>query len=244
MEIEHRNQLNHHSIVNGIPFNHYQNVHFQQTTELMPAIPVLLDEQIYHAPNEIQSTPIIALESPLEPKIQKIQTSSEKLDETFDIVCQNVGLIKEPSSFTNLTVKRTKNAKFNKITAQIETKHVCSLCNKPFSAQRYYKQHFNSVHLHSGPKQFKCMLCQRSFHTEIALKKHIDHEMYKPYNCDECDRTFNRKPDLIRHLFVHQKSKPFICTACQKSFIRADQLSSHHKNCTLKMSNETDGHNA
>lgn len=172
-----------------------------------------------------------------------IKTSSEKLDEIFDIVCKNEGVIKEPSSLTKLSTHQANQSRIPKATIipakRVDTKHFCTLCNKMFSAERYYKQHYNSVHLHSGPKRYKCMLCQRSFHTERALQKHIDHEVYKPHNCDECERTFNRKPDLIRHSYVHRKSKPYICMACQKSFIRSDQLTSHHKNCTLGINSKS-----
>lgn len=119
-----------------------------------------------------------------------------------------------------------------------EESTLCSLCNKLFSAERYFKQHYNSVHLHDGPKRYKCMLCQRSFYTEKALQKHIDHEMQKTHNCSECERTFHRKPDLIRHSFVHRKSKPFTCSTCQKSFIRADQLTYHQRNCASTVANK------
>lgn len=173
---------------------------------------------------------------------EQVKTSSERLDEILDIVCKNEGVVKEPISLAKTQANQLPQppAKSTIIPSnKVNSKYFCTLCTKIFSAERYYKQHYNSVHLHSGPKRYKCMLCQRSFHTEKALQKHIDHEVYKPHNCDECERTFNRKPDLIRHSFVHRKSKPFICTACHKSFIRSDQLTSHHKNCTLSIDSKT-----
>lgn len=214
----------------------------------LPASPIHLDLQLPTIVQLSPSPPIQALSSStLTPELaalihkqpnQSVLTCNDKLDEIFDIVCNNEGILAEPNSLAPLTATNTTVESITpktKIlpTNKCNTKHCCSLCNKQFSAERYYKQHYNSVHLHNGPKRFKCMLCQRSFHTEKALQKHIDHEVYKPHNCDECERTFNRKPDLIRHSFVHRKAKPFTCTACQKSFIRSDQLTSHHKNCTL-----------
>lgn len=169
----------------------------------------------------------------------KIISSNRKLDEIFDMVCNGGGTPRRPRSpiqyISPLEIKIEPITTTSVTTAYIpnDTKHFCTQCNKLFSAERYFKQHYNSVHIYNGPKQFKCMLCQRSFHTEKALQKHIDHEVYKPHNCVECNRTFNRKPDLIRHLFVHRKAKPYICMACQKTFIRSDQLTSHYRNCLI-----------
>lgn len=164
----------------------------------------------------------------------------------FPLLNGNVPVVQTPSPKSNhepydgvnsasrsddVTVPTKTYTKLSRASTLPEESTLCSLCNKLFSAERYFKQHYNSVHLHDGPKRYKCMLCQRSFYTEKALQKHIDHEMQKTHNCSECERTFHRKPDLIRHSFVHRKSKPFTCSTCQKSFIRADQLTYHQRNC-------------
>lgn len=213
-------------------------------SENVPCIPLVMVEQTlqhlnetaYPVPlEELQPSPpppLPSFNSELKTLTGKIISSNEKLDEIFDLVCNGGGSapLRPPCVIKSEPLIDNNYAN--------DVKHFCSLCNnKAFKAERYYKQHFNSVHVYSGPKQFKCMLCQRSFHTERALQKHIDHEVYKPFSCNECNRTFNRKPDLMRHSFVHLKAKPYICEACQKSFIRRDQLTSHYRNCTANKSN-------
>lgn len=217
----------------------------------LPILPSVLEDtislQFEKAAEYIDPSPILTTVETLPPTNQtvpmkssasKIVSSPSKLDEIFDLVCNGGGSLPQPRSPFNPNRVKVKiepifDDPHSIQSTSDDTKHFCSLCNKFFSAERYYKQHYNSVHVHNGPKKFKCMLCQRSFYTEKALQKHIDHEVYKPFNCNECNRTFNRKPDLIRHSFVHRKAKPFICIACHKSFIRSDQLQSHHKNCTV-----------
>lgn len=161
-----------------------------------------------------------------------LQTSSSSPEQTANHeIYDNVNSLNNQSDNLTAPVASKAYTKLSRASTLPEDSTLCSLCNKLFSAERYFKQHYNSVHLHNGPKRYKCMLCQRSFYTEKALQKHVDHEMQKTHNCSECERTFHRKPDLIRHSFVHRKTKPFTCSTCQKSFIRADQLTYHQRNC-------------
>lgn len=209
-----------HSYVHGLSIDEHRidlQLQTQSQTTLFDSNPSQADQNAF---------PLLNGNSPI------VQSPSPKANnETFDSGT-NVNRINEspatPKTYTKLSRASTLP----------EESTLCSLCNKLFSAERYFKQHYNSVHLHDGPKRYKCMLCQRSFYTEKALQKHIDHEMQKTHNCSECERTFHRKPDLIRHSFVHRKSKPFTCSTCQKSFIRADQLTYHQRNCASSVANK------
>lgn len=126
------------------------------------------------------SAPVpLEIETPLTTAAGKTISSSRTLDEIFDLVCSGGGSLpppRPPFKPAPIVIKTEASATITS-SANDDAKHFCSLCNKMFSAERYFKQHYNSVHAHSGPKKFKCMLCQRSFYTEKALQKHIDHEV-------------------------------------------------------------------
>lgn len=210
---------------NSVPSSESSHVYSMLPLDESPAPPTPLE----------CISPSFDEEPPQKTSTGKIISSNKKLDEIFDLVCNGGG---ESRQYRLPVVIKSEPMLAIDNSFADDAKHFCSLCkNKEFKAERYYKQHYNSVHVYTGPKQYKCMLCQRSFHTERALQKHIDHEMYKPFSCEQCNRTFNRKPDLMRHSFVHLKTKPFTCKACQKSFIRRDQLTSHYRNCPADKNN-------
>lgn len=52
--------------------------------------------------------------------------------------------------------------------------------------------------------------------------------MKKIYECDKCNKIFNRKGNLRRHLRVHEsKVENVVCNECSKSFANKGNLKSH-----------------
>ena len=47
------------------------------------------------------------------------------------------------------------------------------------------------------------------------------------YPCEVCGKVFNRKPNMLRHMFVHSGEKPFQCSICMKQFNQKSNLKSH-----------------
>ena len=51
--------------------------------------------------------------------------------------------------------------------------------------------------MHTGGEAFTCNLCEKSFNEKPDLKKHIRiHSGKKPYACDQCPERFNQTSTL------------------------------------------------
>ncbi|KAH7978167.1 hypothetical protein HPB49_004715 [Dermacentor silvarum] len=57
----------------------------------------------------------------------------------------------------------------------------------------------------------------------------MTHTGERPFVCHVCDRGFNRRGDLKRHLLVHSKEKPHECPDCGERFARASNLANHRR---------------
>ncbi|XP_075215436.1 uncharacterized protein LOC142321330 [Lycorma delicatula] len=70
----------------------------------------------------------------------------------------------------------------------------------------------------STKKNYICNFCQKSFNFKSGLKRHlIIHSKEKNYVCS-CLKSFNLSSALKVHLNIHTKEKNYICDFCQKSF--------------------------
>eukprot|EP01083_Nonionella_stella_P192161 710630_1 len=49
----------------------------------------------------------------------------------------------------------------------------------------------------------------------------------KPFSCDVCQKTFNQKYNLKKHMIVHSGAKPYSCEICQKTFTRKSSVKEH-----------------
>merc|ERR1712106_491802 len=49
------------------------------------------------------------------------------------------------------------------------------------------------------------------------------------FNCDQCDKTFNKKSSITRHMYEHSDLRPHICTVCKKAFKHKHHLTEHKR---------------
>jgi hypothetical protein len=59
-----------------------------------------------------------------------------------------------------------------------------------------------------------------NFNNPVRQLPHVD----RPFKCDQCPQSFNRRRDVERHKRIHLALKPFPCSHCDKSFSRKDAL--------------------
>nr|XP_019529611.2 zinc finger protein 271 [Aedes albopictus] len=91
----------------------------------------------------------------------------------------------------------------------------CGHCDRKFAAVSYrdYKSHMEADHP-GLPLQ-----------PEKIIEGDDSDE--RPYKCELCDRAFQRKTHMTRHMTMHLASRQFECSVCQKAFNRKDNLQTH-----------------
>ncbi|XP_066586730.1 zinc finger protein 626-like [Prorops nasuta] len=115
-------------------------------------------------------------------------------------------------------VKRHKNkAKFN-----------CEDCGKSFVHKKVLESH---KAMHSEEWPHVCQTCGKAFRQQSALfihsRCHLPDTMKNRFPCDQCDKRFSTKPNLVTHKRIHSGVRNFTCDQCGKSFIQKGNLEAH-----------------
>lgn len=109
----------------------------------------------------------------------------------------------------------------------------------------YFKSSLE-VHLqiHSGKRQFSCLICGKEFTTKWNLKLHKwthASRTSKPFKCELCNGAFIRLNDYQAHMNSHKAVRPYTCNYCGCKFIRKYNCQRHVReheegknyNCTV-----------
>ncbi|XP_058449689.1 zinc finger protein 33B-like [Malaya genurostris] len=73
-----------------------------------------------------------------------------------------------------------------------------------------------------------------------APKRHRPQQTARRHKCEVCNKTFQRKSNLVDHLRLHANVKLFSCTYCDAAFVQAGNLKSHIRKHTLEKPYECD----
>lgn len=111
-----------------------------------------------------------------------------------------------------------------------EKPYKCEQCLRMFVWKQSYERHKKT---HSEVHPFSCESCSGSFATQQILQKHLreTHNGRVKFYCRLCSMTFNRGPDLRRHMDSHMKttegSKICRCLKCREEFTTEKELEEH-----------------
>ena len=80
----------------------------------------------------------------------------------------------------------------------------CKICGKMFG-KKSLRVHIQSIHGTSKAKKLqnkKCDVCDQRFLTTYELKKHKiqAHEKFKPFSCENCEKSYAIKSLLVNHM--------------------------------------------
>ena len=131
--------------------------------------------------------------------------------------------------------RENKNTRKDNANSRIR-RYRCPKCTREFEMQSELNQHYKKHH-----PPVKCRVCGKLCATPNTLSRHMYKHKDRPHKCDYCTESFAFKSELDGHLITHQGEPGFFCEDCDKSFMRYQDLVKHelthsgirHK-CTVK----------
>merc|ERR1719491_1800804 len=77
--------------------------------------------------------------------------------------------------------------------------------------------------------KFGCGFYKKLFISKSKLKRHVNavHEKLKPFQCEQCSKSFSKNCNLELHREINHKSKIFKCIMCNSSFKKESLLKMH-----------------
>eukprot|EP01083_Nonionella_stella_P028481 78438_1 len=108
-----------------------------------------------------------------------------------------------------------------------EDKFVCKYCQQVFTKKYYMKKHILNIHTDNKDKPYQCCYCWYGAATRWQIDIHeAIHRNERSYKCKHCDRGFNNKKNMERHV-LNDHVKPYKCKHCDKGFGSKQYLRSH-----------------
>lgn len=128
--------------------------------------------------------------------------------------------------------KTQDNLRYHQLWVHTDEKSFpCEDCDKSFKRKEALVLHRKDAH----PEEEidgTCDKCGKVFESLSKLRWHIstDHNDKDKFECDKCDRKFDFKTQLDKHLLSHSETKSFVCNLCSAAYKRKDHLTRHMKN--------------
>lgn len=113
--------------------------------------------------------------------------------------------------------------------------------NEPTDAVDFILQNFQDMAKHPPkPRQpatfsqrHQCEVCNKSFQRKSNLVDHLRlHANVKMFSCELCDASFVQSGNLKSHIRIHTKEKPYTCSECGRGFSQSSALKTHMRSHT------------
>ncbi|XP_073968496.1 uncharacterized protein [Rhodnius prolixus] len=119
----------------------------------------------------------------------------------------------------------------------IPAAYFCEYCERCFMNYIKFSEHLT---IHYGIEPYHCRFCELRFATLAEATEHRlthveslepadDFNLFKPYECHYCSKSFAIEDALVKHIRMHTGEKPFICDQCGKGFSQSSGLYTHQK---------------
>lgn len=83
-----------------------------------------------------------------------------------------------------------------------------------------------------------CPNCQKVFTKQSSLNRHLTSahsDKSNQFVCGECNKSFIRRDNLLRHQKIHDGFSRFLCENCTRTFWRKDHFEQHQEKCEGKV---------
>ncbi|KAG5325224.1 ZSC22 protein, partial [Pseudoatta argentina] len=123
--------------------------------------------------------------------------------------------------------QEASNINENKEDEPAEVKvHACDQCERTFALPQSLLLHVQRIHFRA--RNYKCNECEKNFFSKHDLVKHLSiHSQEKPYSCSICEKQFSRLTSLQRHKKVHKDETHYTCSHCDDEFFTTEELEDH-----------------
>lgn len=94
--------------------------------------------------------------------------------------------------------------------------------------------------IHSNGPKYTCDECDKTFVQKINLIHHRRKhlpEEERPYPCGKCAKAFHEKSHLQRHSYFHSDERPFICETCGRTYKTERCLKVSRRNIMIALNN-------
>ena len=106
---------------------------------------------------------------------------------------------------------------------------ICPICGKVFKRRNEINHHIMRVHEEVVDQESICGLCGKVLASKSSVRRHMKsvHATTRDHMCTVCDKTFTTSIALKKHLPAHNSEKQFICSTCADGFKHMSSLIHH-----------------